>query len=1042
MTMTASQLSGTDVAIVGIAGRYSRAQSPHELWDALVAGRELNYDGVPVAGPGRVTRYSQITDVEYFDHEFFGFTPYEAAMTDPQHRLLLECAYRALEDAGYADGQPRRFGVFASASISTYLLNNIVASGRYQHGAANFTAHIGNDKDMLASRVAYKLNLTGPALTIQTACSSSLVALHTATMSLLSRDCDGAVVAGASVTVPQDAGYRYEEGGILSRDGYCRPFDASSSGTVKGNGCSVVVLKRAADAVRDGDRIYALIRGTAVNNDGSAKIGYTAPSVTGQVDVIENCLAFADLDPEDIDCIEAHGTGTQLGDPIELAALAQVFGRPGRRLPLGSVKANVGHLDAAAGVTGVVKAVFMLRTGMVPGNIHLTDLNPKIDNTADVFAFPRHAENRPLRTVGVSSFGIGGTNAHAILARAPEPDGGVPGGGLPLYLLPLSYPRGDAGYRDRLRDSLGDGSAVRDVAYTLSTGRRWVPGCRYAAVAGAAELTAALSGGPDPVPLIATDLPGLLEALRETGFRALADTVPAYSACLAAVRRDGGLSPTDPDGYPAALLLLLKRLSAIEWADAGAFPSPRAAAESAYRRAGEPAPDPGRPRPDAATLARGRDALRAVYGFLATVGARRQLDLRALYAGLRPQRLSLPGVPMDRSRHWIDPLDAPQPELAEPQPETTAPAAGTAPADLVGEVARLVADGVGLPEVQASDNFSDIGGDSLLAISVVGDLNDRFGTALTLDEFMGCPTIGDIAELLRGRLPGAPAPEESAAEESVPAPSFVKVVRDAGGPTVFAVHPAGGTTFCYQVLNRVLSAPCTIVGLDLPERYAELDSMPKLARFFANAIDQMQPRDPVALCGYSFGGNLAVEIGKALIEDGRTVGPLFLIDALPPQTYTGAVLRPGEERRILPTVVQAYLQGRGRADAGTPDDPDDPVAASAAALGLSAAETARFTDAWLYHYRLLCQPPAPGAFPGSAVALRSAEGISGALADLLGVRAAPMELWRRRFTGPVEIVTVAGDHLSCLADAHSVKAVGVEFERWLTRFADGGRHDG
>ncbi|MDB6131197.1 MAG: Acyl-CoA synthetase, partial [Verrucomicrobiales bacterium] len=365
--------------------------------------------------------------VDLFAAEFFEISARESELMDPQHRLFLECAWETMEMAGYGGTQSVPVGCFAGASINTYLLNNLRNGLDENDSAAVYQATIGNDKDYLCTRVAYKLNLKGPALTIQTGCSSSLVAVHMACQSLLNGECGMALAGGVSILLPQKTGYLRQDGMILSSDGHCRAFDARADGTVSGNGLGLVLLKRAEEAIRDNDTIYALIKGSAINNDGSSKMGYTAPSVEGQATAVQRAMAVSGVKPETISFIEAHGTGTPLGDPIEIAGLTQAFGKKTlkrRFCTLGAVKTNIGHLDAAAGIAGLIKTILALRNKKIPGTLFFEQANPAIDLENSPFVINRdlkawETELLPRRA-GVSSFGIGGTNAHVVLEEAPD----------------------------------------------------------------------------------------------------------------------------------------------------------------------------------------------------------------------------------------------------------------------------------------------------------------------------------------------------------------------------------------------------------------------------------------------------------------------------------------------------------------------------------------------------------------------------------------------------------------------------------------------
>ncbi|GGK03621.1 hypothetical protein GCM10010123_36930 [Pilimelia anulata] len=420
------------VAVIGMSGRFPGADSVEEFWRNLVAGadvsrtytdRELVDAGLPadaVADPTLVRTCYPLAGPGRFAADFFGVGRAEAEVTDPQHRLFLECCWTALEDAGYPPGGP--VGVFAAASATRHHAERVDPSDRARRAAHPLHVAAGGDAGMLALRVSYKLRLTGPSLTVQTACSSSLVAVHLAARSLRARECAVALAGGASVRLLEPSGVRYEPGGILAPDGRCRAFDAAASGTASGDGAAVVVLKRLADALADGDHVYAVLRGSAVNNDGAAKVGLTAPSAEGQAAVLRAALADAGVDPATIGYVEAHGTGTALGDPIELRALRAAYGSAGA-CTVGAVKASIGHLDAAAGIAGLVKAVLAVDRGYLPGTPHFRTPNPALALAGGPFRISGHGEawgGAGPRRAGVSAFGMGGTNAHVIVEQAPE----------------------------------------------------------------------------------------------------------------------------------------------------------------------------------------------------------------------------------------------------------------------------------------------------------------------------------------------------------------------------------------------------------------------------------------------------------------------------------------------------------------------------------------------------------------------------------------------------------------------------------------------
>ncbi len=508
---SSDRLPDNAIAVVGMAGRFPGANSVSEFWDNLRAGKEsivnlseddLLTEGISekvLANHSYVRRAAVMDGIDEFDAEFFGFTPQSARMTDPQHRLFLQSAWHAIEDAGYEPAQLEgAVGVFGTSSASGYLLHNLMSHHDPRiiigQGATFEMVNLSlqNDKDHLATRVAHQFNLRGPALNVQTACSSSLVAVHLACQSILNGECDLALAGGSSIRVPHRVGYWYEPGSMVSATGHCRPFDVRSDGTIFGSGVGVVVLKPLQAAVHDGDRIHAVIRGSALNNDGSTKMTYAAPNAAGQADVIAEAHAIADIDAATVSYIETHGTGTPLGDPIEVEGLRQAFSvsdddRPGPCY-LGSVKSNIGHLEAAAGMAGLIKAILCLENKAIPATLHFTSPNPELH--LDQGPFKVRSEYGPwewdgIRRAGVSSFGVGGTNAHVVLEEAPAVSASVARPPLPgPQVLLLSARTAEALQQGRsaLAAQLSgpDEKNLPDVAYTLS--RRRKDNIRLAAV--------------------------------------------------------------------------------------------------------------------------------------------------------------------------------------------------------------------------------------------------------------------------------------------------------------------------------------------------------------------------------------------------------------------------------------------------------------------------------------------------------------------------------------------------------------------------------
>jgi len=489
------------IAIVGMSGRFPGANSVEQLWQNLMQGvdsvasfreDELEYsvatnDAIE-QGQKFIRARGVLDGVDMFDAEFFGMYPKEAQMIDPQHRLFLECAWEALESAGHAsESYPGLIGVYAGLAMNTYFLHNICVdrafaadfSANYQVG--NYQTMLGNDKDFLPTRVSYKLNLRGPSMTVQSACSTSLVAICQACTGLLTYQCDMALAGGVSITFPQKRDYRYQEESLASADGKCRSFDADACGTVFGHGAAVVLLKRLEDAIADRDPILAVIKGFALNNDGSDKIGYAAPSINAQADVVAMAQAAAGVHPESISYIEAHGTATPLGDPVEMAALTEAFRRGGTErkqfCAVGTGKTHIGHLDVAAGATGLIKTVLQLQHEVIPPLLHFKTANPKIDfQNSPFFPVAKQMEwkrSDTPRRAGVTALGIGGTNAHVVVEEAPATSSGS-SRKAQLLLLSAKTPTAVSAMSARLAEYLekNPGTSLADVAFTLQKGRQ------------------------------------------------------------------------------------------------------------------------------------------------------------------------------------------------------------------------------------------------------------------------------------------------------------------------------------------------------------------------------------------------------------------------------------------------------------------------------------------------------------------------------------------------------------------------------------------
>ncbi|MGV9878595.1 type I polyketide synthase [Streptomyces sp. NPDC003006] len=800
------EVRDADIAIVGLACRFPGADTPDKFWRVLSEGREtLTYfsdEQLRAAGVSerlltdeRYVKAGQIVeDADKFDAGLFGITQDEAELIDPQQRQFLECALQALEHSGYDPHRDdQQIGVYAGVGMNTYLLHNLGERYRTASSVDRYRMMITNDKDFVATRTSYKLNLRGPSVSTNTACSTSLVAVHLACLSLLSGDCTMALAGAAHIQADQGEGYLHQEGMIFSPDGHCRAFDAKAQGTVIGNGVGVVVLKRLSDALADGDTVHAVIKGTAVNNDGSDKTGYTAPSVRGQAAVIAEAQQIADCAPETISYVEAHGTATPLGDPIEIAALNQAFGRDGATLApascaIGSVKTNVGHLDTAAGMAGLIKTVLMLRNRTLVPSLCFDSPNPEIDFAAGPFHVGTETKEWPAgatpRRAGVSSFGIGGTNAHVIVEEPPAPPAAPHTDSGPRLLVlsartPAALDAATAGLARHLRRH-GD-LDLPDVSHTLAVGRRAHTYRRALVATDVRDAALALALG-DETRLLSADPTAdqpvleLLGNAREGApghATALYEENPAFrehfDQCAADLGTPGGarelLRARNPSSSFAVQYATLRTLAgwgvrtSVVAADRTALPDP--ALRLLERTGAQHAAGAGRPAvallPEASASTVGTAFLLDVLGRLWTAGE--EVDWAAFHAGERVRRVPLPTYPFERRRHWIEPHGSAAPvaqvagETLRDRFEGKSDAEKTAL--LTGFIRQEIAAVLGTPDPRTVDldtNLFDMGLDSLILIEVIAELGEELAHPVRSSAFVEYPTVRSFVSDLCGEL--------------------------------------------------------------------------------------------------------------------------------------------------------------------------------------------------------------------------------------------------------------------------------------------------
>ncbi|RJQ81240.1 beta-ketoacyl synthase [Pseudonocardiaceae bacterium YIM PH 21723] len=746
------------IAVIGLSCRFPGANGPEQFWANLVDGVDsiTRYPDRRAATREYTPARGVLEAPEWFDAGYFGYAPREARIMSPQHRVFLECALEALESAGYdPDRYDGAIGVYAGGTETYY--GQLLRAERHEiPGMTDWEILIGTAADFLVSRIAYKLGLRGPAVTVQAACATSLVAVHTATRALLSGDCDIALAGGVAIHVPQKDS-PYVSGGIISADGKCRTFDAAADGTVGSDGAGMVVLKRLAEAIADGDHIRAVILGTAVNNDGADRIGYTAPSVAGQTAVILDALEVAGVAADTITMIEAHGTATPLGDPIEISALNQAFRESTERVgycAIGSVKTNIGHTDAAAGIAGLIKAVLAVEQGIIPASLHFAHPNPQIPFDDSPFRVVTSSEKWDTggiaRRAGVSSFGIGGTNAHVVLEQPPP---GRSSSSESDQLIVLSARTPEA--LDAVAAGLRSGASNADTAWTLQVGRRELPHRQYAIVGHNDDIASALANA-----VRNADKPVWRSPVFRFGTQPIEEIhapqfVSLYRRCLAAMSQP----PT-----PAEITVAQQYSLATLWITWGIEPAGLCGEGPGRLAALAVAGDITVPEAMALAVSGEQPTSDQV---LAHVEGREVLDLSAsatkgsmlpilgefwlrgadiawdhVHGGHRRNRVPLPTYPFERQRYVVEASSSaePVPQQVNPPVMTQVPTAQL--------TAQIFAGMLDLPEVGPDDDFFDLGGDSLLGTYLLGEVHDALGVDLALESLYEAPTPQALALLV------------------------------------------------------------------------------------------------------------------------------------------------------------------------------------------------------------------------------------------------------------------------------------------------------
>lgn len=762
----------TPIAIIGMAARLPGAHDVEQFWSNLVnevecitRPEDTSAEGSTTEKPGFVASVAHVDDIEMFDAEYFRIPASEAAVMDPQHRVLLELAVAALEDAGHHGSGDEVIGVYVGCGENLYLRDFVGRGQQDDPVGTDLKILAGNAKDFLAARIAFKLGLTGPSINVQTTCSTGLSAVAMACGALAAGDCDIAIAGGASLLMPDVEGYDFVKGGILSADGRCRAFDADATGTVPGAGAALVVLRRDDEARDAGDTRRAVIRGWAVNNDGGSGVGFTAPSAAGQQAVITAAMARAGVDPEDVAYVETHGTGTALGDPIEFEALRRVFAHTTETCVLGAVKPNIGHTDTAAGVAGLIKAALVVERGTIPATLHFRRPNPAIDLEGSRFEISGRTRDwqRPgRRLAGVSAFGLGGNNTHVVLERAEPTPVSKPLRDTHVVVLSarsegeLLEQRTQLARWVRGRSALCS-SDLADVGFTLAEGR---PAFQYrwaTAVSDADSLVVGLcedSTPPDPTQRWTAALSGTPGQLADLGRRLMKEE-PLFRPV---VQRLGG--EVDLEGLTEAQLAALcgvcvvqvlqdlglrfARVDSPAWADpvvdwflAGGHPSTLPAALAGVTERAEQG------RGTAAHVLVDQDfALPAAVAAAWARGA--TVEWSRYFGGERRHRVPLPTYPFARRRAWLTR------RTASTVPETEATVAPMPLDDVAARVEQVWREALGLASIDHGAHFvNDLAGDSVFALDIGAELSETFHLDLPVDLPFVAPTVAETADYIR-----------------------------------------------------------------------------------------------------------------------------------------------------------------------------------------------------------------------------------------------------------------------------------------------------
>lgn len=926
-------MENSKIAIIGMSGRFPDADSVESLFENCLNGitsiKKYNDSELIDAGVKKeylndrdyVKYGAYVKDIDKFDNSFFKMTQIEANITDPQQRIFLKCAWESLENANYSpDKFNGKIGVFASASLSTYLINNVFKSDYYKDKDFDYSTLIGNDKDFLATRVSYKLGLSGPSISIQSGCSSSLVATHYACQSLINGESDIAIAGGVSLNVPEKSGYHYQDGSTFSKDGQVRPFDINATGMVKGNGCGVIVLKELSKAIEDHDYIYAVIDSSSVNNDGRTKVGYTAPSVAGQTEAIKHAINKSGIDINKIKYIETHGTGTKLGDPIEIRALSRAYNvDKEHKVAIGSIKANIGHLDAAAGIVGLIKTAMILNKGVIPKSINFESPNPQI-NFNELPFYLETKENIILNKseknyAAVSSFGIGGTNVHMILEdykqeKEIEDDNRS-------YVLPFSAKSESALHmqKENLKEFLKSHPDLNicDVAFSLCFGRSDFKCKDYLIASNVNEVIEQLSGN---------------------------------KVCL---NKDSGLDKI-----------------AQQW----------------------------------------------------IIGE--NISWETLFRGVNAFRVPLPTYPFEEKSFWINPsLKIYEKEISIDEINSKVSEDKLSKDEIINEVVDIWSKDLDM-EIKKDDDFFDIGGESLIALDIISDLNKRFGLNLQANILSEMPTpqlIGNYIYKLKN-------------EYSVEGLENVSkiVSSDSSDKNLFLIHPAGGSTYCYNILSKYLDSHINIYAISFPQKVSIDLEIKELAEIYIKQITQIQPTGELYIGGYSFGGNVALEIASQL-KNKRNVNKIFMIDSIVPEAYSKDVVDkdkcinnfPCVWNLLMGNVKEAELLMNFYNKKDLDELIEDMKREGSISKKFSNKEIKRIFNTWVSNSKALSLQSRDIKVDSQIILFFAKEKMPQFMYEFTNLKSINYEEWSKYTSKDLIMFGIGGDHYSIMADKEKLK---------------------